>query len=62
MYNVVEASYPTWYFDVSVPAGTALQFKFIKSNGTTVTWEGGSNHTYTSPTSGVGTISVDWQN
>lgn len=62
MYNVVEASYPTWYFDVSVPAGTALQFKFIKSNGTTVNWEGGSNHTYTTPTSGVGTVTVDWQN
>ncbi len=62
MYNVVEESYPTWYYDVSVPAGTALQFKLIKSNGTTVTWEGGSNHTYTSPTSGVGTVTVDWQN
>lgn len=61
MYNVVEASYPTWYFDVSVPAGTALQFKFIKSDGTTVTWEGGSNHTYTTPTTGVGTVTVDWQ-
>lgn len=61
MYNLVESTYPTWYFDVSVPAGTALQFKFIKSNGSTVTWEGGSNHTYTSPTSGVGTVTVDWQ-
>ncbi|MBW4080764.1 alpha-amylase family glycosyl hydrolase [Paenibacillus sp. S150] len=62
MYNVVEAAYPTWYFDVSVPAGTALQFKLIKSNGTAVTWEGGSNHTYTTPASGVGTVTVDWQN
>lgn len=62
MYNVVEASYPTWYFDVSVPAGTTLQFKFIKVNGSAVTWEGGSNHTYTAPASGVGTVTVDWQN
>ncbi|GGF70388.1 hypothetical protein GCM10010912_14440 [Paenibacillus albidus] len=62
MYNVVEASYPTWYFDVSVPAGTALQFKFLKINGSTFTWEGGNNHTYTTPASGVGTVTVDWQN
>nr|P31835.1 RecName: Full=Cyclomaltodextrin glucanotransferase; AltName: Full=Cyclodextrin-glycosyltransferase; Short=CGTase; Flags: Precursor [Paenibacillus macerans] len=62
MYNQVEASYPTWYFDVSVPANTALQFKFIKVNGSTVTWEGGNNHTFTSPSSGVATVTVDWQN
>ncbi|KAA9004889.1 alpha-amylase [Paenibacillus spiritus] len=62
LYNQVEASYPTWYFDVSVPASTALQFKFIKVNGSTVTWEGGNNHTFTSPSSGVATVTVDWQN
>lgn len=61
MFNQVIHSYPTWYFDVSVPAGTALQYKFIKKNGAVVTWEGGSNHTYTAPSSGVGTVNVNWQ-
>ena len=61
MFNQIITSYPTWYYDVSVPAGTPLQFKFIKKNGAVVTWEGGSNHTYTSPTSGVGTVTVNWQ-
>jgi hypothetical protein len=47
---------------VSAPAGAQIQFKFIKiaSNGT-VTWENGSNHTYTVPTSGVGFVNVNWQ-
>jgi glycosidase len=61
MFNRVIRTYPTWYFDVSVPAGTALEFKFIKKNGSVVTWEGGSNHTYTTPASGTGTITVNWQ-
>lgn len=60
-YNTVVYQYPTWYYDVSVPAGTALQFKFIKKNGSTVTWEGGSNHTYTVPSSSTGIVTVNWQ-
>jgi glycosidase len=61
LFNQVEYQYPTWYYDVSVPAGANIQFKFIKKNGSTVTWEGGSNHTFTAPTSGVATINVNWQ-
>ena len=61
MFNTVVYQYPTWYYDVSVPAGTALQFKFIKKNGATVTWEGGSNHTYTVPTNSTGMVTVNWQ-
>jgi len=47
---------------VSVPAGAKLQFKFfvLHSDGT-VQWEGGSNHLYTIPASGVGAISINWQ-
>ncbi|KGX90124.1 hypothetical protein N783_01140 [Pontibacillus marinus BH030004 = DSM 16465] len=55
MFNQVIYSYPTWYYDVSVPAGTSLEFKFIKIDGSgNVVWEGGANHTYTTPTSGTG--------
>jgi hypothetical protein len=56
-------NYPNWFINTSMPAGTTIQFKFIKiaSNGT-VTWEGGSNHTYTVPTSGTGFVTVNWQN
>jgi glycosidase len=61
MFNDVITTYPTWYFDVSVPAGKTIEFKFIKKNGNSVTFEGGENHTYTTPSSGVGTVIVDFQ-
>lgn len=53
---------PEYFLVVSVPAGTDLQFKFFRmaSNGT-VTQEGGLNHAYTVPASGVGSVSVSWQ-
>lgn len=55
-------NYPNWFLNASVPAGQAIQFKFIKiaANGT-VTWENGSNHTYTVPSSGTGFVNVNWQ-
>jgi glycosidase len=55
-------NYPNWFLNASVPAGQSIQFKFIKiaANGS-VTWEAGSNHTYTVPTSGTGSVNVNWQ-
>jgi glycosidase len=55
-------NYPNWFLNVSVPAGQTIQFKFvdIAANGT-VTWENGANHSYTVPTSGVGSVTVNWQ-
>jgi glycosidase len=55
-------NYPNWFLNASVPAGTAIQFKFIKiaANGT-VTWENGANHQYTVPASGTGSVNVNWQ-
>jgi glycosidase len=59
---MLDPNYPNWFLNVSLPAGTNLQFKFIKiaSDGT-VTWENGSNHQYTVPTSGTGFVNVNWQ-
>jgi glycosidase len=55
-------NYPNWFLNVSAPAGQTIQFKFIKiaANGA-VTWEAGSNHSYTVPASGVGFVNVNWQ-
>jgi glycosidase len=48
---------------VSVPAGTAVQYKFLVLHGNgSVTWEGGANHSYSIPLTGVGTAAVSWQN
>jgi len=59
---MLDPNYPNWFLNVSVPAGAQIQFKFIKiaANGA-VTWENGSNHTFTVPTSGVGYVNVNWQ-
>lgn len=57
------ASYPNWFYDISVPAGTKLEFKFIKKDASgNVIWESGNNHAATSVASGTGKIQVDWQN
>ncbi len=52
---------PTWFIDASVPAGITIQFLFAKiaANGT-VTMEPGPVHTYTVPSSGVGSVTVNW--
>ncbi|HEY3703994.1 MAG TPA: alpha-amylase family glycosyl hydrolase [Terracidiphilus sp.] len=54
--------YPNWFLNVALPAGKTVQFKFIdiQSNGNVV-WENGSNHSYTVPSTGAGSISVSWQ-
>ena len=55
-------NYPNWFINAGMPAGTTIQFKFIKiaANGA-VTWEAGNNHSYTVPTSGTGFVTVNWQ-
>jgi hypothetical protein len=56
-------AYPNWFITASVPACTSVQFKFIKvTSGGAVTWEGGTNHSYTTPCSGTGATTVNWQN
>lgn len=57
------AQYPNWFFDVSVPAGTAIEYKFIKKDAAgNVVWESGMNHTYTTPASGTGEVSQYFNN
>lgn len=59
---MLDPSYPNWFLNTSMPAGTQIQFKFIKiaANGA-VTWENGANHVYTVPSSGTGFVTVNWQ-
>lgn len=57
------ATYPNWFMDVSVPAGTNIEYKFIKKDATgAVIWEGGINHVVRTPKSGTATVRVDWTN
>jgi glycosidase len=59
---MLDPNYPNWFLNVSVPAGQSIQFKFIKiaADGS-VTWENGTNHTFTVPTSGESYVNVNWQ-
>jgi hypothetical protein len=59
---MLDPNYPNWFLNVSAPACQNIQFKFIdiQANGNVV-WENGSNHTYTVPCSGTGSVNVNWQ-
>ncbi|APU15654.1 MULTISPECIES: carbohydrate-binding module family 20 domain-containing protein [Actinoalloteichus] len=56
------ASYPTWTGDVSLPAGTVVQYKYLRkgANGS-VTWESGANRSATVPASGVVRMTDAWR-
>ncbi|WP_440711498.1 glycoside hydrolase family 15 protein [Herbiconiux sp. YIM B11900] len=56
------AGYPDWSVRVSLPAGTAIEYKFIKVDGAgKVVWESGSNRQNTLPTSGDITYTSSWK-
>jgi len=62
--RLLAPNYPNWFGVASLPASRTLEYKFIipRNNGS-VTWEGGLNHTYSTPAAGsVGSASVPWQN
>jgi alpha-amylase len=56
------ASYPVWKLDVSLPAGTSFQYKYLRKDGSgNVTWESGDNRTATVPSSGKVTLTDTWR-
>ncbi|MGZ8291500.1 MAG: carbohydrate-binding module family 20 domain-containing protein [Telluria sp.] len=61
LFNQVMYSYPTWYTDVSVPASSTVNFKFLKKSANPTVWEGGSNHGFVTPARGTATVNVNWQ-
>ncbi|CAG6392472.1 alpha-amylase family glycosyl hydrolase [Streptomyces cocklensis] len=57
------ASYPVWKLDVTMAAGTAFQYKYIRKDGSgNVTWESGANRTATVPASGKVVLNDTWRN
>lgn len=62
--RLLAPNYPNWFGMASLPASRSVEYKYIipRNNGT-VTWEGGLNHTYSTPAAGgVGFATVNWQN
>ncbi|MGW0131479.1 carbohydrate-binding module family 20 domain-containing protein [Streptomyces sp. NPDC003299] len=57
------AAYPVWKLDVNLPAGTSIQYKYIRKDAAgNVTWESGANRTATVPSSGKITLNDTWRN
>lgn len=56
------AAYPVWKLDVSLPAGTAFSYKYVRKDAAgNVTWESGANRTATVPASGRVTLTDTWR-
>lgn len=56
------ASYPVWATTQTLPASTAFQYKYIvKDANGAVTWESGSNRSYTTGSSGSVTLNDTWK-
>lgn len=57
------AAYPYWRATLNLPAGTTIEYKYIKRNGSgTVVWESGANRVLTIPSSGTVTLHDVWRN
>jgi glycosidase len=58
---MLDPNYPSWFLNVSLPAGTVVQYKYvdIQANGNVI-WEPGNNHSYTVPASGTGFVNDVW--
>jgi alpha-amylase len=56
------AAYPVWKLDVSLPAGTSFEYKYLRkdANGK-VTWESGANRTATVSSSGTVVLGDTWR-
>lgn len=57
------AAYPVWKLDVTLPAGTAFSYKYVRKDASgTVTWESGANRSATVPANGKVTLTDTWRN
>jgi alpha-amylase len=54
------ATYPVWRGTVSLPPNTTVEYKYVKKNGTAVTWESGSNRTLTTGSACTTSVSDTW--
>lgn len=56
------SAYPGWRASVTLPAGTTVQYKYVRKDASgAVVWEGGANRTATVPASGVLTLNETWR-
>jgi len=54
------ATYPVWRGSVSLPANTAIEYKYVKKNGSALTWETGANRTLNTGSACTLTVNDTW--
>lgn len=55
------SNYPLWSHPIDLPASTAVEYKYIKIDGSNVVWESGSNRIITTPASGTLQLNDTWK-
>ncbi|KAG8759588.1 hypothetical protein FRC11_001789 [Ceratobasidium sp. 423] len=55
------ANYPSWSITVNLPAGTTIEYKYIRKYNGAVTWESDPNRSITTPSSGTYTENDTWR-
>jgi alpha-amylase len=55
------ASYPIWRGTVNLPPNTAIEYKYVKKNGSAVAWESGANRTLNTGTACTLTVNDTWR-
>jgi alpha-amylase len=54
------ATYPVWRGTVTLPANTAVEYKYVKKNGSAVAWEAGANRTLNTGSACTLTVNDAW--
>ncbi|MCO8274312.1 alpha-amylase family glycosyl hydrolase [Actinoplanes sp. TRM 88003] len=55
------ATYPVWRGTVNLPANTAVEYKYVKKNGSSVAWESGGNRTLNTGSACTLTVNDSWR-
>ncbi|MDR6317660.1 carbohydrate-binding module family 20 domain-containing protein [Actinoplanes couchii] len=55
------SAYPIWSGRVDLPANTRVEYKYVKKDGDTVTWETGANRTLTVGSACTQTVTGSWR-
>ena len=55
------ATYPVWRGTVNLPANTSVEYKYVKKNGSAVTWETGDNRVINTGSACTLTLTDTWR-
>jgi alpha-amylase len=54
-------TYPVWRGTVNLPANTAVEYKYVKKEGSSVTWESGGNRVINTGNACTLTLNDTWR-